>query len=127
MPKKKTGARKKAEKQKQRQKEIKAAAETKSLVLSPCNLLMVRPSASKTCSFILDIILCMLQECDKCKRYIYPAVVCCVVCAYCVCSCCGYCYPDDRRTELSAISASRCRSCQSVHIVVSVWNTHHLP
>jgi hypothetical protein len=47
MPKKKTGARKKAEKQKQRQKEIKAASESRSIVMAPCNSLM---------------------ECDKCKR-----------------------------------------------------------
>ena len=41
MPKKKTGARKKAEKQKQRQKEIKAASESRSIVMAPCNTLMV--------------------------------------------------------------------------------------
>ena len=41
MPKKKTGARKKAEKQKQRQKEIRASAECRSIVLAPCNSLMV--------------------------------------------------------------------------------------
>ena len=46
MPKKKSGARKKAEKQKQRQKDIKAASESKSLVMSPCNTLMVRIIAS---------------------------------------------------------------------------------
>ena len=45
MPKKKTGARKKAEKQKQRQKEIKAASESKSIVMSPCNAIMVSPAA----------------------------------------------------------------------------------
>ena len=41
MPKKKTGARKKAEKQKQRQKDIKAAADSKSIVQRPCNSQMV--------------------------------------------------------------------------------------
>ena len=50
MPKKKTGARKKAEKQKQRQKEIKAASESKSIVLNPCNTLMVRSFAAN-CRF----------------------------------------------------------------------------
>ena len=41
MPKKKSGARKKAEKQKQRQKEIKLASESRSIVQMPCNSLMV--------------------------------------------------------------------------------------
>lgn len=41
MPKKKTGARKKAEKQKQRQKDIRAAAETRNIVQQPCDFLMV--------------------------------------------------------------------------------------
>ena len=41
MPKKKTGARKKAEKQKQRQKDIKAASESRNIVHLPCNALMV--------------------------------------------------------------------------------------
>jgi len=41
MPKKKTGARKKAEKQRERQKGIKAASESRSLVQRPCNQLMV--------------------------------------------------------------------------------------
>lgn len=47
MPKKKTGAKKKADKQKERQKEIKSSSEAKSLVQHPCNKLM---------------------ECDKCQR-----------------------------------------------------------
>ena len=41
MPKKKTGARKKAERQKERQKEIKAASESRNLVQQPCNQHMV--------------------------------------------------------------------------------------
>ncbi|PIK43481.1 hypothetical protein BSL78_19662 [Apostichopus japonicus] len=47
MPKKKTGARKKAEKQRIRQKEIRLAGEGKSIVDWPCNYIM---------------------ECEKCKR-----------------------------------------------------------
>jgi hypothetical protein len=42
MPKKKTGARKKAEKQKERQKDIKNNSEMRSLVQRPCNMLIVR-------------------------------------------------------------------------------------
>ena len=41
MPKKKTGARKKAEKQKKRQKDIRASNESKDLVQQPCDFLMV--------------------------------------------------------------------------------------
>lgn len=41
MPKKKTGARKKAEKQKERQKEIRASQESRGIVQQPCNLHMV--------------------------------------------------------------------------------------
>ncbi len=41
MPKKKTGARKKAEKQKERQKEIRTSSEARSLVQQPCNSMMV--------------------------------------------------------------------------------------
>ena len=41
MPKKKTGARKKAEKQKVRQKEIRASQESRGIVQMPCNLHMV--------------------------------------------------------------------------------------
>ena len=44
MPKKKTGARKKAEKQKKRQKNIRSSAETRDLVQQPCNFLMVSNS-----------------------------------------------------------------------------------
>lgn len=40
MPKKKTGAKKKADKQRERQKEIKATSENRSLVQQPCNALM---------------------------------------------------------------------------------------
>ena len=40
MPKKKTGARKKAEKQKKRQKDIRASSETKNVVQQPCDFLM---------------------------------------------------------------------------------------
>ncbi|CAH1267659.1 zinc finger protein 330-like isoform X1 [Branchiostoma lanceolatum] len=47
MPKKKTGARKKAEKQKMRQKEIRQAKDNVSIVDHPCNFVM---------------------ECDKCRR-----------------------------------------------------------
>lgn len=47
MPKKKTGQRKKAEKQKQRQKEIRNAREHVDLAQHPCNLPM---------------------ECDKCQK-----------------------------------------------------------
>jgi len=47
MPKKKTGQRKKAEKQKQRQKDIRTAKENRSIVDVPCNAIM---------------------ECDKCKK-----------------------------------------------------------
>lgn len=42
MPKKKTGARKKAEKQRERQKEIRASQESRGIVQQPCNLHMVR-------------------------------------------------------------------------------------
>ena len=41
MPKKKTGARKKAEKQRARQKDIRASKEHKSIVEKPCNFIMV--------------------------------------------------------------------------------------
>lgn len=41
MPKKKTGARKKAEKQRERQKGIRASTESRNIVQQPCNLLMV--------------------------------------------------------------------------------------
>lgn len=41
MPKKKTGARKKAEKQKKRQKDIRASGENKDVVQQPCDFLMV--------------------------------------------------------------------------------------
>lgn len=49
MPKKKTGQRKKAEKQKQRQKEIRNAKDNLDLAQVPCNAAM---------------------ECEKCHRYI---------------------------------------------------------
>ena len=42
MPKKKTGAKKKADKQKVRQKEIRTSSERGSIVEKPCNHLMVR-------------------------------------------------------------------------------------
>jgi len=41
MPKKKTGARKKAEKQRERQKEIRASQESRGIVQQPCNIHMV--------------------------------------------------------------------------------------
>jgi hypothetical protein len=41
MPKKKTGQRKKAEKMKERQKEIQSAKKERSLVEKPCNIIMV--------------------------------------------------------------------------------------
>ncbi len=41
MPKKKSGARKKAEKQKERQKGIRTSTEARSLVQQPCNSMMV--------------------------------------------------------------------------------------
>ena len=44
MPKKKTGARKKAEKQKKRQKDIRASSETKNVVQQPCDFLMASMS-----------------------------------------------------------------------------------
>ena len=44
MPKKKTGARKKAEKQRERQREIRTSSENKSIVEKPCNFIMVRTS-----------------------------------------------------------------------------------
>ena len=47
MPKKKTGQRKKAEKQKERQKQINAAKSNRSLIDQPCNAVM---------------------ECDKCQK-----------------------------------------------------------
>lgn len=50
MPKKKTGQRKKAEKQKLRQKEIRTAKENIQLAEHPCNLAM---------------------ECEKCHRFVY--------------------------------------------------------
>lgn len=49
MPKKKTGQRKKAEKQKLRQKEIRNARENVDLAAHPCNIPM---------------------ECDKCQKYL---------------------------------------------------------
>jgi len=42
MPKKKTGARKKAEKQRERQREIRASQESRGIVQQPCNFHMVR-------------------------------------------------------------------------------------
>ncbi|XP_033124400.1 zinc finger protein 330 homolog [Anneissia japonica] len=70
MPKKKTGARKKAEKQRERQKGIRAGNDLKSIVDWPCNFTM---------------------ECDKCKRrqknrafcYFCQAVQKLPVCAHC--------------------------------------------
>ncbi|KAH9631933.1 hypothetical protein HF086_000270 [Spodoptera exigua] len=50
MPKKKTGQRKKAEKQKLRQKEIRNARENVDLAAHPCNIPM---------------------ECDKCQKYLF--------------------------------------------------------
>lgn len=47
MPKKKTGARKKAEKQKERQKNIRTSAESRNIVQFPCNFLMVRMKHQK--------------------------------------------------------------------------------
>lgn len=41
MPKKKTGAKKKSDKQKLRQKEIRASSEQRSIVEQPCNQQMV--------------------------------------------------------------------------------------
>ena len=41
MPKKKTGARKKAEKQRERQKEIKNSKQMRNIVELPCNVQMV--------------------------------------------------------------------------------------
>ena len=57
MPKKKTGARKKAEKQKERQKEIKSSSEAKSLVQHPCNKQMVQ---QRECVTINNILLLLL-------------------------------------------------------------------
>ncbi len=47
MPKKKSGARKKAEKQKERQKGIRTSSEARSLVQQPCNSMMVRLCVSQ--------------------------------------------------------------------------------
>ena len=44
MPKKKTGARKKAQKQKERQREIRLGGDHRDLAQQPCNLQMVRLS-----------------------------------------------------------------------------------
>ncbi len=55
MPKKKTGARKKAEKQRERQKEIRASAESRSIVQQPCNLMMVSNIYEGLISFPGDI------------------------------------------------------------------------
>ena len=41
MPKKKTGARKKADKQKQRQKDINSSEKSRELTKFPCNFIMV--------------------------------------------------------------------------------------
>lgn len=54
MPKKKTGQRKKAEKQRLRQKEIRTANENIQLAEHPCNLPM---------------------ECEKCHRYVLDKFV----------------------------------------------------
>ena len=43
MPKKKTGARKKAEKQKQRQKDIQQGSKSIPITKFPCNFVMVSP------------------------------------------------------------------------------------
>lgn len=51
MPKKKTGARKKAERQKERQKEIKAASESRNLVQQPCNQHMVGRDGTSAMSY----------------------------------------------------------------------------
>lgn len=48
MPKKKTGQRKKAEKQKARQKELKKARENRSLAELPCNANMVCINVSQS-------------------------------------------------------------------------------
>ena len=72
MPKKKTGARKKAEKLKERQKNIRASSESRSIVQYPCNILMVcKLVCTNSCKLkiIHDLLLCM-QECDKCQRYV---------------------------------------------------------
>ena len=50
MPKKKTGARKKAEKQKQRQKDIQQGSKNVPITKFPCNFVMVR------------ILLCILKK-----------------------------------------------------------------
>ena len=54
MPKKKTGAKKKADKQRERQKEIKTSSEARSLVHHPCNKLMV----SKIVIIVIEIMGC---------------------------------------------------------------------
>ena len=47
MPKKKTGQRKKAEKQKERQRDIRKAHNERPLVERPCNFLMVKSVTSQ--------------------------------------------------------------------------------
>ena len=122
MPKKKTGARKKAEKQKQRQKDIKSASESRNIVQQPCNTQMVGITSSSGCFLMnssLHVVHGCIQECDKCKRFVlldridytrYMAMW--INSSHVLLS-------DDRRIEHFATSASRCKSCPAVRSVVS--------
>ena len=69
MPKKKTGQRKKAEKQKLRQKEIRSGKEAKPLTDWACNSTMVSCHSLLNCSLTcLNCCSILIQECDKCER-----------------------------------------------------------
>lgn len=89
MPKRKTGQRKKAEKQKERQKLLQSAYNNKQLVEWPCNFLMVRKDINKS---LEDFLFCFLfKDCDRCKKqqknrafcYFCQAVQSLPVCAQC--------------------------------------------
>jgi hypothetical protein len=90
MPKRKTGQRKKAEKQKERQKLLQSAYNNKQLVEWPCNFLMVN-ILPFTFIFKTLIIFLYLKECDKCKKqqknrafcYFCHAIQSLPVCAQC--------------------------------------------
>lgn len=63
MPKKKTGARKKAEKQKERQRDIRGAYNAKDLAERFCNQLMVSQSMLNECDTLKYCL--MLFACDN--------------------------------------------------------------
>ena len=71
MPKKKTGARKKAEKLKERQKNIRASAESRSIVQYPCNILMVCKLALTVVKFLFVVFLNVYRNVISVKGMCY--------------------------------------------------------